>query len=435
LFFYQLKKENEGAVLVSKILEVKARQVFDSRGTPTIEAEIKTKKGIFRAIVPSGASTGTKEALELRDGEKAFGGKAVTKAVSNVNKIIAPKIKGFDVLRQKELDKLMIELDGTPEKSRLGANAIISVSMAACRAAAADEELSLFQYLGELSKRKGVTLPAPQMNVMNGGKHAGLEEDIQEQMIWPRKAKSFAEAFQMGIETYLALKKILKKKFGSSATLLGDEGGFVPPVKSVQERLDLIMLAIKEAGYEGQIDIALDPASSEFFADGKYKLYGKEYSSGELVDFYAALVETYKIPSLEDGMAEEDWAGWKELTAKLGNKIQIVGDDLLVTDPKRIKKAIQEKSCNALLLKVNQIGTVTESIEAANISFKNNWGVVVSHRSGETEDSFIADLVVGLGTGQSKFGAPARSERNAKYNQLLRIEEALGNKAKFGLQK
>ena len=227
--------------------------------------------------------------------------------------------------------------------------------------------------------------------------------------------------------------KILKKKFGAQATLIGDEGGFVPPVKSVQERLDLMLEAIKEAGYEGKIDIALDSASSEFFADEKYRLYGKEYSPGELVDFYANLVATYPIPSLEDGMAEEDWAGWKELTAKIGNKVQIVGDDLLVTNPERIKRAIQEKSCNALLLKVNQIGSVTESIEAANLAFKNNWGVVVSHRSGETEDSFIADLVVGLGAGQSKFGAPARTDRNAKYNELLRIEEMLGKKAKFGL--
>jgi enolase len=420
---------------LSKILEAKARQVFDSRGNPTVEAEVKTKKGVFRAIVPSGASTGTNEALELRDGGKSFGGKAVTKAVENVNRIIAPKVKGFDVLKQKELDQLMIDLDGTKTKSKLGANAILSVSMAACCAAAADEELPLFEYLGKISKRKGVTLPAPQLNVMNGGKHAGLEEDIQEQMIWPTKAKSFAEAFQMGIETYHALKKILKKKFGAQGTLLGDEGGFVPPVKSVQERLDLIMQAIKEAGYEGQIDLALDSASSEFFAGGKYRLYGKEYSPGELVDFYAELVAAYPITSLEDGMAEEDWEGWKELTAKLGNRMQIVGDDLLVTNPEKIKRAIQEKSCNALLLKVNQIGTVTESIEAANISFKNNWGVVVSHRSGETEDSFIADLVVGLGAGQSKFGAPARTDRNAKYNELLRIEEMLGKKAKFGLAK
>ena len=420
---------------MSRILDVKARQVFDSRGNPTVEAELKTKKGVFRAIVPSGASTGTHEALELRDGEKAFGGKAVTKAVSNVNKIIAPKVKGLDVLGQKELDKLMIELDGTKTKSKLGANAILSVSMAACCAAAADSELPLYEYLGKISGRKGVTLPAPQLNVMNGGKHAGLEEDIQEQMLWPVKANSFAEAFQMGIETYHALQKILKKKFGAQGTLLGDEGGFVPPVKSVQERLDLMLEAVKTAGYEGKIDFALDPASSEFFSDGKYRLYGKEYSPGELVDFYAELVSGYPISSLEDGMAEEDWEGWAELTAKIGSKVQIVGDDLLVTNPERIKRAIKEKSCNALLLKVNQIGTVTESIEAANVSFKSSWGVVVSHRSGETEDSFNADLVVGLGTGQSKFGAPARTDRNAKYNELLRIEEMLGKKAKFGLQK
>ncbi len=422
-------------IFLGRILEVKARQVFDSRGTPTVEAEVKTKKGVFRAIVPSGASTGSREALELRDGEKAFEGKGVAKAVSNVNKIIAPKVKGFDVSKQKELDELMIGLDCTKTKSKLGANAILSVSMAACCAAAADAELPLFEYLGRISKRKGVALPVPQLNVMNGGKHAGLEEDIQEQMFFPEKAGCFAEAIRMGIESYQALKKIIKKKFGAQGTLVGDEGGFVPPVKSVQERLELMEQAIKEAGYEGKIRLAIDSASSEFYGNGKYRLYGKEYSSGELVDFYAGLAETYGIASLEDGMAEDDWQGWKELTAKLGSKIQIVGDDLLVTNPEIIKKAVNEKACNALLLKVNQIGTVSEAIEAAGIAFKNNWNVVVSHRSGETEDCFIADLAVGLGAGQSKFGGPARTDRNAKYNQLLRIEELLGKKAVYGKKK
>lgn len=420
--------------MVEKILEVKARQVFDSRGNPTIEADVKTSKGIFSAIVPSGASTGIHEALELRDGDKAFGGKSVQKAVSNVNKIIAPKITGFDATKQAELDNLMLEIDGTKNKSKLGANAILSVSLAAARAGAVAENLNLFEYLGKLSGNNNFCLPIPQLNVMNGGKHAGLEEDIQEQMIMPVGAKSYSEALQMSLETYHCLAKILKKKFGSQATLLGDEGGFVPKVNSVHERLDLMQSAIDQAGYSGKIRFALDPASSEFFAGGKYKLYGKEYSSGELVDFYAQLVETYKIVSIEDGMSQDDWNGWSELTAKLGNKIQIVGDDNLVTNVERIRHGINQKACNALLLKVNQIGSLTESIDAANLSFKNGWNVVVSHRSGETEDNFIADLVVGLGTGQSKFGGPARSSRNAKYNQLLRIEEKLGSKAVYGKQ-
>ena len=417
--------------MASKIKGIKARQVLDSRGNPTVEADVVTEKGVFSAIVPSGASTGGHEALELRDGGKPYMGKGVLNAVKNVNEIIAPKLKGMDVLQQRELDKTMLELDGTKNKEKLGANAMLAVSMAAAKAAAASKGIPVFEYLGQLSGRKGVVLPAPQLNVMNGGKHAGLEEDIQEQMLFPLKAKSFAEALQQGTECYHSLKKILNEKFGTQATLIGDEGGFVPPVKSTQERLDLMIKAVEEAGYSGEIDFAIDSASSEFFSDGKYRLYGKEYAPEELVDFYAELVETYPIVSLEDGMAEDDWKGWSALTAKLGGKIQIVGDDLTVTNVERIEKAIKEKCCNALLLKVNQIGTVSESIDAALKSFEGGWGVVVSHRSGETEDSFIADLVVGLGAGQSKFGAPARSERNAKYNQLLRIEEMLGKKAQF----
>ena len=418
--------------MANEIRKIRARQVLDSRGNPTVEADINTEKGLFCGIVPSGASTGAKEAVELRDGETAYAGKGVLKAVANVNKKIAPLIEGMDCTKQEEIDKAMIELDGTKNKRKLGANAILAVSIAACRAGAVAEGKQLYEYIAALSGEKGITLPIPQMNVMNGGKHAGLEEDIQEQMIAATGATYYSEALQAGVETYHTLKKILKKKFGAQATLLGDEGGFVPKVANVQERLDLINKAIEEAGYEDIMSLAIDSASSEFFENGKYKLYGKEYSSGELVDFYAELTGTYKnIYSLEDGMSEEDWQGWKELTAKLGNKIQIVGDDLLVTNPERIKKAIEEKSCNALLLKINQIGTISESIEAAKESKKAGWGVVVSHRSGETEDSFIADFLVGIDAGQSKLGAPTRSERNAKYNQLVRIEEELGKKAVY----
>ena len=418
--------------MASKIISIHARQVLDSRGNPTVEADAKTAKGVFSAIVPSGASTGSFEALELRDKSSAYGGKSVLKAVENVNKKIAPNVSGMDAEAQKEIDSVMLELDGTENKAGLGANAILSVSLACARAGAASKGVHLFEHLGSLAGNKKFCLPVPQLNVLNGGKHAGLEEDIQEQMLFPSGAKSFSDALQMSVETYHVLGKMLKKKFGAQATLLGDEGGFVPPVKSVQERLEFMLAAIKEAGYEGRIKIALDPAASEFFDGASYGLYGKKYSAGEMVDVYAELVQTYPIVSIEDGLAEEDWQGWKELNARLGGKIHVVGDDLLVTNATRIRRAIEEKSCNALLLKVNQIGTLSESIEAANLSFKNGWNVVVSHRSGETEDPFISDLVVGLGSGQSKFGGPARSERNAKYNQLLRIEGALGEKAVFG---
>ena len=295
--------------------------------------------------------------------------------------------------------------------------------------------MPLHEYIAELSGNKGITLPVPQMNVMNGGKHAGLEEDIQEQMIAATGAKSYGEALQASVETYHALKGMLKKKYGAQAVLLGDEGGFSPKIEGVEERLELMLKAVEEAGYSGKIKIALDPASSEFFAEGKYSIGSRAFSSAELADYYARLSEKFSIVSIEDGMAEDDWQGWAGLNKKLGKKLQIVGDDLLVTNVERIRKAVELKACNALLLKLNQIGTVTESVSAWKLAVKNNWNVVVSHRSGETEDSFIADLVVGLGAGQSKFGAPARSERTAKYNQLLRIEEKLlekGNKPVFG---
>lgn len=416
-----------------EIKSVCARQVLDSRGNPTVEVDIKTSEGLFRSMVPSGASTGKHEAVELRDKEQAYGGLGVLKAVDNVNKKIAPKIVGFDCKDQIGIDDLMRDLDGTENKANLGANAILGVSMSACKAAAACKEKPLYAYIAGLSGKNGVTLPVPQMNVINGGKHAGKENDLQENMYMPVGAKSFSEGIRMGAETYHVLKKMLKEKYGVQAVQLGDEGGFVPPIKTPQERLEIMVKAADEAGYGGDMAIALDPASSEFYyEDGGYYMIGDErLSSGEMVDFYSDLCETFDIVSIEDGMAEDDWEGWVELTSKLGDRIQITGDDLLVTNVQRIRKAAELGAANALLLKVNQIGSVSESIDAANISYKSGWGVTVSHRSGETEDSFIADLSVGLDTGQIKTGAPARSERLAKYNQLIRIEEELGGKASY----
>ena len=417
-----------------KIDSIRAREVLDSRGNPTVEVDLRTDGGLFRAMVPSGASTGSHEAVELRDGDKKrYGGKGVLKAVENVNKKIAPKVKGCDVCDQRGLDDMMRKLDGTANKGNLGANAILAVSMAACKAASAHKGVPLYAYIASLSGRKGVTLPVPQLNVINGGKHAGKENDIQENMYMPTGAKSFAEGIRMGAETYHTLKKMLKAKYGVHAVQLGDEGGFVPPIDTPQERLELMVKAAEEAGYGGKLSIALDPASSEFYyKDGGYYMIGEtRYSPSELVDFYADLCKTFPIVSIEDGMAEDDWGGWVEMVKKLGGKIQITGDDLLVTNVERIKTAIEKNAVNALLLKVNQIGSVTESIDAANMVYKNKWCVTVSHRSGETEDSFIADVAVGLDTGQIKTGAPARSERLAKYNQLLRIEEELGGKANY----
>jgi|TARA_B100001971_G_scaffold208097_1_gene229352 enolase len=419
---------------VSKIKKVIAREVLDSRGNPTIEVDVATEKNMASAIVPSGASTGSHEALELRDGDKArYNGKGVLKAVDNVNKIFSKKVIGLNCEDQKKIDELMIKLDGTENKSKLGGNAILGVSMAVCKVASIEKNISLFQYLNDISnnKNKKFTLPVPQLNIMNGGRHAGIDNDIQEHMIMPVKFKSFDEALRAGVEVYHELKNLLKKKFGAQATLLGDEGGFVPKINNTETRLGLIDQAINNVGYKNKIFMALDCAASEFFYSDYYKINSKEYSPGQLIDFYKSLVGKYKIISIEDGMAEDHWNGWQQLNKELGNKIQIVGDDLLVTNVKRIGQAIDEKVCNSLLLKVNQIGTVTEAMDAAELASKNKWSVVVSHRSGETEDSFIADLVVGLNSNQSKFGAPARSERTAKYNRLLRIEEELGKKAGF----
>ena len=419
---------------MSKIKKVVAREVLDSRGSPTIEVDVFTEKCFASAIVPSGASTGSHEALELRDGDKSrYNGKGVLKAVENVNNFISKKIIGMECSHQNQIDKLMVELDGTENKSKLGGNSILGVSMSICKAAALEKNVPLYEYIKQLNnnKSKKYSLPVPQLNIMNGGKHAGMENDIQEHMIMPVRFKRFSEALMAGVEVYHALGKILKEKFGSQGILLGDEGGYVPKIDNVEERLDLIEQAINNTGYKNKIFMALDCAASEFFYSDYYKIGSKNYSPGELIDFYKHLIKKNGIISIEDGMAEDHWNGWKQLNRELGKQVQIVGDDLLVTNAKRIDQAVKEKACNALLLKVNQIGTVTEAIEAANLSFKNKWNVVVSHRSGETEDSFIADLVVGLNAGQSKFGAPARSERTAKYNRLLRIEEQLGKKANF----
>ncbi|MBI2650788.1 phosphopyruvate hydratase [Candidatus Woesearchaeota archaeon] len=417
-----------------KIRKIKAREVLDSRGNPTIGVDLITKSCCAKSIVPSGASTGIHEALELRDNDrKRYSGKGVLKAVSNVNKIIAGKVIGLDCRDQREIDNILVELDGTENKSKLGANAVLGVSMAVCKAGAVCSNKPLYQHIQKLSNSKKLILPVPQMNVINSGKHAGIGHDIQEHMIVPANFKSFSDALRAGVETYHSLKNILKKKYGAKAALLGDEGGFAPPIADIEERLELMLKAIGEAGYNGKIKLALDCAASEFYNEEKkqYTIINKKYNNEELIDFYKKLIKKFSIISIEDGFAQDDWKGWQLLSRELGKKIQIVGDDLLATNIMRIRKALDEKACNSLLLKVNQIGTVTEAIDAANIAFKNKWNVVVSHRSGETEDSFIADLCVGIGANQSKFGAPARSERTAKYNRLLRIEEETGRKAKF----
>ena len=415
-----------------KIRKIKAREVLDSRGNPTVEVELMTKSCCAKSIVPSGASTGIHEALELRDNDKKrYSGKGVLKAVCNVNKIIAKKLIGFDCRKQREIDNVLIELDGTENKSHLGANAILGVSMAACKAGAICSGKVLYQYIQKLSNSKKIMLPIPQMNMLDGGAHVGAENDIQEYMIVPHGFKSFSESLIAGVETYHIIKNKIEKKYSYKATSVTAEGGFIASMDGVEERLHFLQNSVEEAGYNKKISIALDSATSEFYRGGKYNIGEKVMSSGELIDFYKSLIKNFRIISIEDGFAQDDWHGWSLFNKELGRKIQIVGDDLLATNIMRIKKALNENACNALLLKVNQIGTVTEAIDAAGISFKNKWNVVVSHRSGETEDNFIADLCVGIGANQSKFGAPARSERTAKYNRLLRIEEELGKKARF----
>jgi enolase len=411
-----------------EIEDVLARQILDSRGNPTIEVEICTGNGTGRASVPSGASKGKLEALELRDNEESYHGKSVNKAIRNVKNTISPNLKGMDVREQRSIDELMIKLDGTENKERLGANALLACSLAAAKTAADGLCLPLYQYLGGVAS---CVLPVPALNVINGGEHAGNALDIQEHMILPIGVKSFSKAIQAGSEVYQELKQLIKKKYGINAINVGDEGGFAPPMKDYNEPFDLLVKVLEETGYDNEIKIGVDAAASTFYKNGKYSISKKNYSTEELVDFYKELAGEYPIISIEDGFAEEDWKGFRTITEEIGKEIQIVGDDLFVTNIKRLRKGVEMGACNALLLKVNQIGTLSEAIDAAQYAFRNKYGVMVSHRSGETEDSFIADLVVGLNCGQIKSGAPARSERCAKYNQLLRIEEQLGKQGKY----
>ena len=420
---------------MSKIKSVRARQVFDSRGNPTIEVDIETKDGIFRGMVPSGASTGIYEALELRDNSSEYAGKGVLKAVNNVNRRLSKVLIGKNCCNQKLLDDLMIKLDGTNNKSKLGANAILGCSIAICKSGAAAKKVPLYKYISLISDNKKLKMPIPAFNVINGGRHAGNSLAMQEFMLLPIKAKNFKEAMKMGVETYHILKEIIKSKYGLDAINVGDEGGFAPNLKNEKEALDLLTKAISLAGYKNKIKIGIDVAASEFFNNGKYDLnFKNKDSSGnerksaiktgkQLIQIYKRLVDKYDIISIEDPFDQNDFDSYAQLNKQIGKKVQIVGDDLLVTNVKRIEEAIKYKSCNALLLKINQIGTISESIEAYKKAKEAGWNVMVSHRSGETEDSFIADLVVGLGCGQIKTGAPCRSERLAKYNQLLRIEE------------
>jgi len=435
----------DGVVPVpAKVVSVKAREIFDSRGNPTVEVDLLTDMHLFRAAVPSGASTGIYEALELRDGDKKrLLGKGVLKAVENVNTIIGPKLVGMDVTKQTEIDKLMVEtLDGSQNdwgwsKSNLGANAVLAVSMAICRAGAASMQIPLYEYVAYLSGRPTdkFVMPVPSFNVINGGSHAGNRLACQEFMILPVGAKNFREALTIGCEVYHTLKSCIKKKYGQDACNVGDEGGFAPSVQDNNEALDVLMDALDKSGHAAKVKIGTDVAASEFYIDGKYDLDFKNPAGGspdmkktavEMIDYYKDWFAKYPFVSIEDPFDQDDWEAYSKFQADVGNSMQIVGDDLLVTNPKRVAKALSISACNALLLKVNQIGSITESIEAANMSMRAGWGVMVSHRSGETEDSFIADLVVGLRTGQIKTGAPCRSERLAKYNQLLRIEEELG---------
>lgn len=429
---------------MSGVSKIFAREILDSRGNPTVEVEITTSKGMYRAAVPSGASTGIYEALELRDKDpKRFMGKGVLKAVDNVNSVIGPHLisKNIDVTRQEEVDQLMLDLDGTENKTKLGANAILGVSLAVCKAGAAHKGVPLYRHIASLAGNSEVIMPVPAFNVINGGTHAGNRLAMQEFMILPVGAKSFHEAMQIGCEVYHNLKKVIKQQYGQDATNVGDEGGFAPNIQDNREGLQLLKVAIANAGYTDKVKIGMDCAASEFYKDGKYDLdfknpnsdKSKALTGAQLGDLYTSFAAEYPIVSIEDCYDQDDWESWSMFTAK--TDVQIVGDDLLVTNPKRIKTAIEAKACNALLLKVNQIGSVTEAIQACKMAQGNNWGVMVSHRSGETEDTFIADLVVGLCTGQIKTGAPCRSERLAKYNQLLRIEEELGDLARYAGEK
>jgi enolase len=426
---------------MSYIAEIFARQILDSRGNPTVEVDVITDDGAFgRAAVPSGASTGIHEAVELRDDDKkTYVGKGVLKAVENVNKTIAPELLGYDVADQTGIDQLMIELDGTANKGKLGANAMLAVSMAVAKAAAEEAALPLYRYIGGTNAK---TLPVPMMNILNGGAHADNKIDFQEFMVVPVGAASFSEGLRWGVEIFHALKSVLKKK--GYSTNVGDEGGFAPNIQSNEEAIETVLLAIDAAGYKAgsQIFIAMDAANSELYKNGKYVFHksdGKTMSSEELVKYWANWVAQYPIASIEDGMAEDDWEGWKMLTEAVGNKVQLVGDDLFVTNVTRLQQGIDRKIANGLLVKVNQIGTITETINAVTMAQHNGYNTIMSHRSGETEDTTIADLAVALNCGQIKTGSASRTDRMAKYNQLIRIEEQLGasayypgNKLKFG---
>jgi len=427
--YLSLKGEMDMAIIV----EVTGREILDSRGNPTVEAEVFLESGFSgRASVPSGASTGKHEALELRDNDpKRYLGKGVRKAVRNINRVMAPKLLGMDVLDQKAIDTAMLRWDGTPNKIRLGANAILGVSLACAKAAASHLGLPFYQHLGGLSAAR---LPLPMMNILNGGAHADNNVDLQECMIIPVGAKNFKEALRMGAEVFHHLKSILKQK--GYKTSVGDEGGFAPDLRSNEEAFSLILEAVRKSGYQPGREIALgiDAAATEFYRKRAYFLKAEKKSkrtSAEMIDYYEALIKKFPIVSVEDGLAEDDWEGWRTMTARLGKKIQLVGDDLFVTNPDRLMKGIREGVGNAILIKLNQIGTLTETLEVIEVAKKAGYRTVISHRSGETEDTTISDLAVGTNAGQIKTGAPSRTDRVAKYNQLLRIEEALGNRAAF----
>ena len=412
---------------MSAIESVHARQILDSRGNPTVEVDVRLDSGALgRAAVPSGASTGVHEAVELRDGGDAYGGKGVTKAVANVDGEIADAVRGRDPFDQAGLDCALIELDGTPNKSRLGANAILGVSLATAKAAAADQGVSLFAHLGADG---AVTLPVPMLNVINGGVHADNSIDLQEFMVVPVGTETFADALRVGAEAYHSLKQVLQER--GLETGVGDEGGFAPNLESSEAAIEAILEAADRAGHRDRVAIALDPATSEVFRDGVYRFEGRELQSDEMPAFWAELVERYPIVSLEDPLAEDDWDGWAQLTAELGDRVQLVGDDVFVTSSDRLHEGIERKVANSILVKVNQIGTITETVEALDLARTSGYSTVMSHRSGETEDATIADLAVAYNTGQIKTGAPARSDRVAKYNQLLRIEEELGPRAVY----
>jgi len=419
---------------MTEIISTEAREILDSRGNPTVEVEVELSSGaVGRAAVPSGASTGEHEAIELRDGNPdRYLGKGVTTAVKNVNEVIAPAVEGMDAAYQLEVDEQLVTLDGTPNKSNLGANAILGVSLAVAKAAAAAFEMPLYRYIGGVNAK---TLPVPMMNILNGGAHADNNVDIQEFMIVPKGASCFREGLRMGAETFHALRKVLKRK--GYNTSVGDEGGFAPNLKSNVEALDVIMEAVDKAGYRAGQDvfIALDSAASGFFKDGKYILAAeekKEYTAEELVEFYVGLAEKYPIISLEDGLAEDDWDGWKKLTERCGKRLQIVGDDIFVTNTKRLQRGIEMGVANSILVKVNQIGTLTETLDTIELAKKAGYTYVISHRSGETEDTTIADIAVATNSGQIKTGSASRTDRVAKYNQLLRIEEMLGDSGTYG---